>query len=84
MSLEGLRKKNQKIHTLCYSHGPWRKHHVTILRNDERMSLKRKSTNTSLGSGVWENLLVLVKFWSQDESHGRMLHLKGENTEQWS
>ena len=68
MSLEGLRKKNQKIHTLCYFHGPRRKDHVIILRNDERMSLKRKSTNTSLGSGVWENL-VLVKFWSQGESH---------------
>ena len=44
---------------------------------------KAQTPDTSLGSEVWENL-VLVKFWSQGEIQGRTLHVEGENTEQWS
>ena len=51
-SLEGLRRKNRKIHSLCYLHGPLKRHHVTILRMDRTMGLKR-NTNSRHQPGPW-------------------------------
>ena len=85
MSLEGRRRKNQKIHTLGYFHGPLKQHHVTILRNARtRVGKEKHKTQTPASSQGSGNISYSMES-SRMRDYGRRFQVsKEENTDFWT
>ena len=69
--MEGLKRKNQKIHTPWATETEPRDHTENGWDNGFEKKQHRHQT-------VWAKLLVLGKFWSQGECQDRRLHVRGK------